>query len=355
MSTKRIRVAILGATGSVGQKLIARLEGHPWFEIAVLTGSERTIGRRYGEAVHWLEPGPIPDAPARLEIRATLPPADVDLAFSALGTQPADEVEPAYARAGVPVVSNAGAYRMAPDVPLLIPDINPDHVGLTASQHYDPTGRGFLVTNPNCSTTGMVMALKPLHDAFGVEAVHVTTLQATSGAGYPGVASLDILGNVVPLIPGEEAKLEAEPRKILGRFDAGTGGLEPAEIAVSAHATRVPVVDGHFMTLSVRLGRRVTPDEAAAVLRDYESPLVELGLPSAPHRPVVVLDRDDHPQPRLHAALDDGMVTTVGRIRPCPLLDIRLAALVHNTVRGAAGGTVLNAELLVARGLVRAR
>ncbi len=351
MSGARYRVGILGATGSVGQKLIGLLAEHPWFEVTAVAASERSEGKRYSEAVHWLEPEAVPEAIGRLTVQPARPPLDCDLVFSALGTAPATEAEPAFARAGYPVVSNAGAFRMAPDVPLLIPDINPEHVAMISRQGYHPDGHGYIVTNPNCSTTGLVGALKPLDDAFGVESVLTTTMQAVSGAGYPGVPSLDILGNVVPFIGNEEEKLEAEPRKILGSVDA-SGKLVEAPIAVSAHANRVPVIDGHFLTVSARLRIPATPEAAIAALRAYEGPLRGLGLPTAPARVIEVHTRPDHPQPRLHAGRGGGMVIGVGRVRPCPLFGLRFVALVHNTLRGAAGGTVLNAELLVDRGLV---
>lgn len=350
---KRLEVGILGATGSVGQKLVRLLDEHPWFEIGAVAASERSVGRRYADAVHWLEPVSIPPAVADLEVVAATPPLDVDLVFSALGTAPARETEPAFARAGIPVVSNAGAYRMAERVPLLIPEVNPDHTALVRAQEHDASGRGFIVTNPNCSTTGLVCALKPLADAFGLETVHCTTLQAVSGAGYPGVASLDVLGNVVPFIRNEEEKLESEPQKILGQV-AGDH-VAPADFTVSATATRVPVIDGHLVSASLRLGRRAAVPEVIEALRSWRSPLVELGLPSAPDALVAVLDDEAAPQPRLHAGLGGGMTVSVGRVRTCPLGDVRLLALVHNTLRGAAGGALINAELLVQQGLVTAR
>ncbi|RMH18330.1 MAG: aspartate-semialdehyde dehydrogenase [Acidobacteria bacterium] len=351
MVEKRLRAAVLGATGSVGQKLVTLLDRHPFFEVTVLAASPRSAGKPYRQAVHWLDGAPIPEAVAELEVVEVAPDLDCDVAFSALGSGVARQVEPALAAAGVAVVSNASAFRMAADVPLLVPEVNPDHAELVRGQRYDPRGRGFIVTNPNCSTTGLVCALKPLDDAFGVEAVHVTTLQAVSGAGYPGVSSLDVLGNVVPFIPGEEEKLEAEPRKILGRL--GSDRILPAGLTVSAQATRVPVVDGHLLAVSVKLRRPPpSPDAAAEALRRYRSPLAGLALPSAPQRLLEVLDGDGGPQPRLHAGAGAGMTVTAGRLRPCPLLDLRLMVLVHNTLRGAAGGAVLNAELLAAKGLL---
>lgn len=354
MSNPRYRVGILGATGSVGQKLIGLLADHPWFEVTAVAASDRSEGKRYDEAVHWLEPEPVSSAIGALVLQPARPPLDCDLVFSALGTEPAREAEPAFARAGYPVVSNAGAFRMAENVPLLIPDINPDHLAMIPRQDYDPERRGYIVTNPNCSTTGLVAALKPLDDAFGVDTVLTTTMQAVSGAGYPGVPSLDILGNIVPYIGNEEAKLESEPRKILGSVSA-EGALEEAMLTVSAHANRVPVVDGHFLTVSVGLRIPATSEAASATLEAYQGPLRGLGLPTAPDKVIEVFSRQDHPQPRLHAGRGRGMTIGVGRVRPCPLLGLRFVALVHNTLRGAAGGTVLNAELLVNRGLVMRR
>ena len=264
-----------------------------------------------------------------------------DLYFSALDAETAARVERRLAAGGAVVVSNASAHRMAPDVPLIVPEINPGHLELLGDR---PAGG--VVTNPNCATAGLVMVLGPLAEAFGLEAVGVTTLQAVSGAGYPGVSALDILGNVVPGIEGEAEKIEREPRKILGRLIDGR--IEELPIAISAQTTRVPVLDGHLLSLSIGLGRRASPDEIGEILERFRSPLADLGLPSAPDRPLRVLPGPADPQPRRHAGLGDGMTVSVGQIRPCPILDVRLVALVHNTVRGAAGAAVLNAELLVA-------
>ncbi len=346
----RLRVGVLGATGAVGQKLVGLLDGHPWLEVTSVAASQRSTGRTYGEVVHWLETAPLPPEVAALPVVAAEPPLECDLVISALDAEAAREIEPAFAAAGYPVFSNASAYRMRPDVPLLVPEVNPDHLRLVERQ---PTAPAFIVTNPNCSTVGLVLALKPLADAFGLDAVQVTTMQAASGAGYPGVSALDILGNVIPHIAGEEAKLEAEPRKILGTLAADLVADHP--VTISAQANRVPVLDGHLLSVSVRLSRPVGVDEVRTALASFTSPIAGLGLPSAPDRPVALLAADEVPQPRRHASLGDGMVVYIGCVRTCPVLGVRFVALVHNTVRGAAGAAILNAELAIRQGLVAHR
>jgi aspartate-semialdehyde dehydrogenase len=350
--SSKLPVAILGATGAVGQRFVQLLANHPWFEIAVVTGSDRSIGRRYGDVARWILNEPIPDSVRDLVVQPTDVIADVPIAFSALPTDNAREAEPAWARGGVFVCSNASSFRMDPLVPLLIPEVNPDHLGMIERQQRERGWRGAIVTNPNCAAITIVMALKPLHDAFGVRRLMATTLQAVSGAGYPGVASLDIVDNIVPNIAdgGEEAKIEAEPRKLLGRLTDGQ--FVDADIQISAQVTRVPVIDGHTAALSIAFEQRVTPDEAIACLHEWRAPAPVGDLPSAPERPVVVRHESDRPQPRRDRDLYGGMGTTVGRVRPCNLFDLRCVVLSHNTVRGAAGGAILNAELLVAQGLV---
>jgi aspartate-semialdehyde dehydrogenase len=347
MKGGRLRVGVLGATGVVGQQFVARLAGHPLFELVALFASPRSAGRRYGEAVRWQAAGELPVAAASLPVRTITPespPEDCDLLFSALDAASAEALEPACVAAGLAVATNASAHRLARGVPLLVPEVNAAHAALLDTRG----GRGLLVANPNCATVGLVAVLAPLAARFGVEAVQVTTLQAASGAGYPGVPALDLLGNVLPGIPGEEEKLEREPRRILGRLAGGE--IAEAPIAVSAQTHRVPVIDGHLLALSVRLDERASPEEVARAIDEFGQPLASLALPSAPRRLLWRDDAADFPQPRLHAGGEGGMTVAVGRVRRCPLFDVRLSALVHNTVRGAAGGAILNAELLVRTG-----
>jgi aspartate-semialdehyde dehydrogenase len=353
----RLRVGILGATGAVGQQFVRLLDGHPWFEVTALAASERSAGKSYREATRWVLGSEIPEAVADREVQLAQPGLDCDLVFSGLDAGVAGELEAAFAASGVPVISNARNHRMDPAVPLLVPEVNPDHTALIDRQQWGDrapeAGGGFIVTNPNCSTVGLVCALRPLHDVFGVEQVHVVTLQALSGAGYPGVASLDALGNVIPHIGGEEEKMAAEPRKLLGRLT--DDGVAEATFEVSAQCNRVPVLDGHLLCLSVALGGRPNAEDVARVLHEAgaHSPISGLGLPSAPARWLRVFDEPDAPQTRRHVGLGAGMTVSVGRVQPCPVLGVKLVALVHNTVRGAAGGAILNAELLVAQGRLR--
>lgn len=349
---QKYRVGVLGATGAVGQQFIRLLEGHPWFEVTAVAASERSAGKPYHEAARWVLSTPIPEAVANLTVQRAAPDLDCDFVFSGLDAGVAGEVEAAFAHAGYGVISNARNFRMEPTVPLLVPEVNSDHAALVREQQWD--GGGFIVTNPNCSTVGLVMALKPLYDRFGVEKVQVTTMQALSGAGYPGVASLDALGNVIPFIGGEEEKMRTEPRKLLGRLGAD-GEIEPAEIAISAQCNRVPVLDGHLLCISAKLRTPAEAGEVEQALRSAASPLDGMGLPSAPARWLHYHDAPDAPQTRRHVGLGDGMTVSVGRVRPCEVLDVKFVALVHNTVRGAAGGAILNAELLVKKGLLKPR
>ncbi|MCS7082964.1 MAG: aspartate-semialdehyde dehydrogenase [Bacteroidetes bacterium] len=347
----RWRVAILGATGVVGQQFVRLLAVHPWFEIRALVASSRSAGKPYGEAVRWLLPEPIPAEVASMPVlEPDALPEDVELVFSALDAISAEELEPKLARAGYPVISNASRFRLHPQVPLVVPEVNPEHLALIRHQGF---GEGLIVTNPNCSTVGLVLALKPLEDRFGLESVVVTTLQAVSGAGYPGVPALDILGNVLPHIAGEEEKLETEPLKILGRLEGDR--VQPAPVRISAQANRVPVLDGHLLSVSVRLRVDADPEAVRAAWLEYTSPIADLNLPSAPERPLRLFERPDWPQPRLHATADRGMSISLGRLRPCPVGHVRFVALVHNTVRGAAGAALLNAELLVRQGWLKRR
>lgn len=342
-----IRVGVLGATGAVGQTFLRLLDGHPLFEVVALAASERSAGKRYDEAANWTSDAPMPAAFAEMTVRHVDDAMDVDVAFSGLDASVAGDVEERLAGEGVAVVSNARNHRMAPDVPLLIPEVNPEHLALLARQAY---GDGCIVTNPNCSTVGLAMALKPLHDAFGVDAVHVVTMQALSGAGYPGVPSLDILGNVVPFIGGEEEKMTVETRKILGTLT--DAGVTDAEIVVSAQCNRVPVIDGHTEAVSLRLRTPASAEDVVEAMRAWRSPLVGRDLPSAPEHPLVVMADPRYPQPRRHAMLGGGMTVSVGRVQDCPVLGVKFVLLSHNTIRGAAGGAVLNAELMHAEGLL---
>src|SRR5262245_3864991 len=343
-SPRKLPVAVLGATGTVGQRFIQLLERHPWFEVAEVLASDQSAGRPYAEAVagRWRLPTPIPEATGRLTVRGPEQPLRSRVLFSALDASVAGELEARYAAQGHFVSSNARNHRMAPLVPLVIPEVNRDHLELLDRQPY--RNGGGLVTNPNCSTIVIAMALAPLHRAFRVESAIVTTFQATSGAGYPGVPSLDILGNVIPFVSGEEPKIESETLKILGRI--GKEGIAPAEMAVSAQCHRVPVVDGHLIAMSVKLGRRATAKQLLEAWRGFR-PLRNLALPSAPDLPIEHRLEDDRPQPRLDADRAGGMGVTVGRLRRCPVLEWKFEALGHNTIRGAAGAAILNAEILV--------
>lgn len=341
---ERIPVGILGATGTVGQRFVQLLADHPWFEIAALTASSRSAGKAYGEATRWILDTPCPPAIARMVVGETTVPLPPQLLFSALDGDIAGPLESELAAAGHLVVTNAKSHRMAPGVPLVVPEVNGDHLAMI-----EP-GRGGIIANPNCSTIGLVLALAPLHRAFGVERVSVVTMQAVSGAGLPGVPSLAILDNVIPFIGGEEDKVETEPCKILGRV--GREGIVPAELVISAQCNRVPVLDGHTECVSLSLSRPVSLAEVRVALETFEGEPQQLALPSAPRPPVVVLDEVDRPQPRLDRGRGAGMAATVGRLRPCPVLDWRFVVLSHNTVRGAAGGAILVAELAVAKGLL---
>ncbi len=346
---KRWRVGILGATGTVGQRFIQLLEGHPWFTVTAVAASDRSEGKRYAAAAAWKLPTPLPARVADLTLTACRPPLDCDVIFSSLPGEMAGETEAAFAAAGYPVISNSSAHRLSPDVPLLVPEINPDHARLIdAQQRRRDWTRGFLVTNPNCTTLALALPLAALDRAFGVEAAMISTMQAISGAGYPGVASLDILDNVIPYIAGEETKVETEPRKILGRLAGET--VEFAPLRLSAHCHRVAVTDGHLCAASVKLKRTATAADVCAALEAFRGPAEARSLPSAPSRPIVVRYEPDRPQPRLDRDLERGMASVVGRVREDSLLDVKMTILGHNTVRGAAGAALLNAEFLAATG-----
>jgi aspartate-semialdehyde dehydrogenase len=348
--TAKIPVSVLGATGTVGQKFIRLLADHPWFEVAAVAASSASAGKLYGEVVRWRENVAVPERIARLPVEPCDAPLQGPIVFSALDADVAGPIEQAFARSGAYVVTNTRNHRLDEDVPLLIPEANADHLTLIDRQREARGWSGAIIANPNCSTAALALALTPLHQAFGVERLFVSTMQAVSGAGYPGVASLDIVGNVIPYVGGEEEKIERESRKILGTL--ADGRVQPAEFAVSVHTNRVAVVDGHLETVSVGFRRRVTPDEAISTLQEFRSPPCVAELPSSPMPPIEVDLRLDRPQPRLDLDRGRGMAVTVGRVRPCPVLDLRLVILGHNTIRGAAGQAVQIAELLVADGRV---
>ncbi len=351
---KKWRAGVLGATGMVGQRIVHLLANHPWFELAEVAASERSSGKKYAEAVRWHLEEPVSAAAAKLVVKDLDQKLDCDFVFSALDSSVAGEAESAFAKAGYPVVSNSKNHRTDPHVPLLIPEVNADHVDSIAAQKKScGYSTGFIVTNPNCSTAGLVLVLKPLVEAFGLEQVFVVTMQAVSGAGYPGVPSLDISGNVIPFISGEEEKMEAEPLKLLGGWNGST--FQDAHIGISAHCNRVPVINGHLECASLRLKKKASPDEVRAVLGNFEVSEELANLPTGLKRPVVVLDEPDRPQPRRDSNLGHGMAGVVGRVRACSLLDIKLTLLSHNLVRGAAGAAVMNAELLAARGYLPSR
>jgi aspartate-semialdehyde dehydrogenase len=346
--SEKFRVGILGATGTVGQRFIQLLEDHPQFELTALSASDRSQGKAYSEACAWRLPGEMPERVRGMRVVAPQPPLACDIIFSSLPGGMARETEGAFARAGYPVISNSSAFRMDEDVPLLIPEINHEHLRLLDAQRATNAGGGFIVTNPNCSTIMIALALAPLHARFGLESVIVTTLQALSGAGYPGVPSLDATDNVIPFIENEEEKIEEETQKILGVMKESR--VEHAPFKLSAQVHRVNVTEGHMAALRVKLSRSASIEEVKDALSSFTSLPQELKLHTAPARPVVVREERDRPQPRLDRDAGRGMTVTVGRIQPDKVLDFRLVALGHNTIRGAAGAAVLNAELLVATG-----
>jgi aspartate-semialdehyde dehydrogenase len=347
MSTK-IPVGILGATGVVGQRFLQMLERHPWFEVAWLAASDRSENKSYAEAARWRLRTPIPAAVAAMRLSPATPDGAPKIIFAALDAGIAAELEPRFADAGCAVVSNSSALRMQPDVPLVIPEVNADHIKLIDGQAWRKKSGGYVITNPNCSAIGLVLALAPLEQRFGLETVMAVTMQAVSGAGYPGVASLDILGNVIPYIAKEEEKMEEETRKLLGQMNGAK--VVPATFAMSAQCNRVAVEDGHTESVSIRLKSKAKPEEMIAAWNSFRAEPQELQLPNAPKNPVVYFGAPDRPQPRFDIDLGAGMTTAVGRLRPCGVLDWKFTVLLHNTIRGAAGAAVLNAELLKAKG-----
>lgn len=350
MQTKH-PIGILGATGMVGQRFIQLLENHPWFEIAWLAASDRSSGKKYGEAAKWRLDTPLPARIADMTVSPAEPAGAPKIIFAALDADIARDMEPKFAAAGCAVVSNSSAFRMHANVPLVIPEVNADHLHLIEGQPWRKDSGGYMVTNPNCSAIGLVLALKPLEERFGIEQIFVTTMQAVSGAGYPGVPSMDILGNVVPYIKSEEEKMEAETLKLLGQ--ATGASVTPLPARMSAHCNRVPVEDGHTESVSIKfgnkLGRLVTREDILAAWSEFK-PLAGQHLPMAPEQPVEWAPQDDRPQPRLDRNRGRGMAVTVGRLRPCGLLDWKFTVLSHNTIRGAAGAAILNAELLASLG-----
>lgn len=353
MSTQqqRIPVAVLGATGMVGQRFIELLQGHPWFELVGVAASEQHRKQPYGQVARWRLAGEMPASVATLPVVSCHPNelSGVKIVFSALPAEVASEVESAFAQADVAVFSNAKNYRMSPDVPLIVPEVNPGHLEAIVQQRKARGWRGFIVTNANCAATPLVMALKPLQEAFGLRKALITTMQSISGAGYPGLPSYDILDNVIPFIGGEEAKLESETQKMLGDWSEGAG-FTNAQLVVSAHCNRVPTREGHLECASVEFAREV---DAAEVLEVWESSVGEpqrLSLPSAPKRALIYRREPDRPQTLLDRDAGQGMAVTLGRLRACPILHYKFVALGHNTIRGAAGGSLLNAELCVSKG-----
>ncbi len=344
----KIEVGILGATGSVGQKFIQLLENHPFFKVTEVAASDRSAGKKYSEAVNWFLPSAIPGDVAGLIVKPCEPVLKSRIVFSALDASVAGEIETEFAKNGYMVVSNSKNHRFDADVPLLIPEVNPDHLGLLKIQKYGKGGG--IVTNPNCSTIGLVIALKPLADKFGLEAVNVVTMQALSGAGYPGVSGLDCIDNVIPFIGGEEPKLEAEPLKILGSFNGK--GIDQYKMKISAQTNRVAVIDGHTEAVQINLKNKASKEELLKVWREFSSVPQELNLPMAPVHPIYYFTEDKYPQPRLHRDIDKGMAVSIGRLRECSLFDYKFILISHNTVRGAAGGAILCGELMKEKGLL---
>jgi aspartate-semialdehyde dehydrogenase len=351
MSSAQIPVAVLGATGSVGQRFVSLLDHHPWFKVVALAASDRSIGQPYSKACRWILNEPMPEyARGMIVVPASLEAVHAKIVFSALPADLAKDLEPQFAQAGFDVCSNASAYRRADDVPLLLPEVNADHIHLIKQQRQQRGWSGCIMTNPNCTSTGLTVALKALDDSFGVKKVFAVSMQALSGAGYPGVPSLDINDNVIPNIGGEEDKVEWEPRKMLGKLDGRK--VELADIGFSAHTNRVAVTDGHTVCVSVELSHHADPEAAARAMCDYHAPASARELPSAPRPVIEVREEADRPQPRLDRLTGNGMTTVVGRIRRDPLLTLKFVVLSHNTIRGAAGGSIYNAELLVKENLL---
>ena len=353
MISSQIPVAVLGATGSVGQRFISLLDNHPWFKVVALAASDRSVGQKYSRAARWVLDVPMPEYARDMEVvPARTDCVDAKIVFSALHTEVANQLEPEFAKAGAAVCSNASSYRRGEDVPLLLPEINADHIQLVEHQRQNKGWSGCIVTNPNCTSTGLTIALKALDNAFGVQKVFAVSLQALSGAGYPGVPSLDIMDNIIPNVAngGEEEKVEWEPRKMLGKLSEDK--IELADIKFSVHTNRVAVTDGHTVCASLELSKQASPEEAEVVLREYRAPASASDLPSSPRPVIEVRAEADRPQPRLDRLTGKGMTTVVGRVRRDPILDLKFVVLSHNTIRGAAGASIYNAELLLKEGLL---
>jgi aspartate-semialdehyde dehydrogenase len=348
MAEQKLQVGILGATGVVGQRFIQLLENHPWFEVSWLAASDRSAGQTYGDVVRWRLKTAIPGPVRNMAVSNASPDGAPRIIFAALDAGVARELEPQFASAGCAVVSNSSAFRMQVDVPLVVPEVNAEHLVLLECQRWRRESGGFIVTNPNCSAIGLVVALAPLQQKFGIDSIFVTTMQAVSGAGYPGVASLDILGNVIPYIAREEEKMEEETRKLMGRLQGNR--VEDASFPMTAHCNRVAVEDGHTESVSVKLKQKASPTEIIAALRDFHPTPQQLDLPLAPAKPIVYDASPDRPQPRFDVDRGNGMTVSVGRLRPCGVLDYKFTVLSHNTIRGAAGAALLNAELLKVQG-----
>jgi aspartate-semialdehyde dehydrogenase len=353
MSSSQIPVAVLGATGSVGQRFISLLDNHPWFKVVALAASDRSVGQKYADVCRWVLNDPLPEYAREMVVVPARPDCmEARIVFSALHNEIAKDLEPQFAQAGTVVCSNASSYRRGEDIPLLLPEVNADHIQLIKQQRINRGWSGCILTNPNCTSTGLTVALKALENAFGVKKVFAVSLQALSGAGYPGVSSLDIMDNVIPNVGngGEEEKVEWEPRKMLGVLNENK--IDLADIRFSAHTNRVAVIDGHTVCASVELERSVEPEIAIQALRDYAAPISASELPSSPRPVIEVRNEADRPQPRLDRLTGKGMTTVVGRVRRDPILDLKFVVLSHNTIRGAAGGSIYNAELLVNENLL---
>lgn len=346
---RNIEVGILGGTGMVGQHFIRFLQGHPWFKLTWIGASDRSAGKKLREATAWRLEGEMPASAADIVVSDSKPSNAPRLVFSAMDASVATEIEREFAQAGHIVVSNSRNHRMEADVPLVVPEINPGHLALIYRQQRHRNWKGMIVTNPNCSTVTLTMGLAPLKP-FGIQRVLAATMQAVSGAGYPGVASMDILANVIPFIGSEEEKMQQETQKILGDFD--NGHVTPLDARVSAHCHRVAVVDGHTVATSVELSSKPDIESVRYAIENFQGIPQQRNLPSAPPQPVRYLAQQDRPQPRRDAARDNGMTVFVGRVRECPVLDLKFVACGHNTIRGAAGAAVLNAELMVSEGLL---